>query len=74
MIYIQPDPLKPDAIRVIFDSEVIFGKWLLVIRENTKNDQELEEYRKKYMFRPNMEFAQSWNFFHQLYNYSKKIL
>ena len=27
-----------------------------------------------YMFRPNMEFAQSWNFFHQLYNYSKKIL
>jgi hypothetical protein len=28
MIYIQPDPLKPDAIRVIFDSEIIFGKWL----------------------------------------------
>jgi len=24
------------------------------------------------MFRPNMEFAQSLNFFHQLYNYRKK--
>ena len=47
MIYIQPDPLKPDAIRVIFDSEILFGKWLLVIRENSKNDRDLEEYRKK---------------------------
>lgn len=47
MIYIQPDPLKPDAIRVIFDSEIIFGKWLSVIRENSKNDRDLEEYRKK---------------------------
>jgi hypothetical protein len=47
MIYIQPDPLKPDAIRVIFDSEILFGKWLLVIRENSKKDRELEEYRKK---------------------------
>ena len=50
MIYIQPDPLKPDAIRVIFDSEIIFGKWLLVIRENSKNDRELEEYRKNESF------------------------
>jgi len=27
-----------------------------------------------YMCDSNMEFAQSWDFFHQLYNYSKKIL
>lgn len=28
MIYIQADPLKPEAIRVVFDSEVVFAKWL----------------------------------------------
>jgi hypothetical protein len=27
-----------------------------------------------YMFQSILEFEQSWNFFHQLYNYSKKIL
>jgi len=26
------------------------------------------------MFHSILEFEQSWNFFHQLYNYSKKIL
>ena len=25
MVYIQPDPLKPEAIRVVFDSETIFN-------------------------------------------------
>jgi hypothetical protein len=27
-----------------------------------------------YMFHSILEFEQSWNFFHQLYNYIKKIL
>ena len=31
-------------------------------------------YQNIYMFHSILEFEQSWNFFHQLYNYSKKIL
>ena len=47
MIYIQANPLKPDAIRVVFDSEVIFGQWLNAVRENSKTDSEFKEIMKK---------------------------
>ena len=40
MLYIQPDPLKPDAIRVVFDSEDIYSQWLQCLRENAKSDAE----------------------------------
>lgn len=43
MIYIQPDPLKPDAIRVIFDSELIYNQWLKSVRENSKSDGEYQK-------------------------------
>ena len=34
-------------IRVIFDSEIEFGKWLQAIRENSKTDEELAEIARK---------------------------
>ena len=43
MIYIQPDPLKPDAIRVIFDSELIYNQWLKCVRENSKTDEDFKK-------------------------------
>lgn len=46
MIYIQADPLKSEVIRVIFDSELLFGQWLQAIRENCKTDDELREVSK----------------------------
>ena len=42
MIYLQPDPLRTEAIRVIFDSEVIYEQWLKTVRENSKSDEEFQ--------------------------------
>lgn len=49
MIYIQPDPLRSEAIRVVFDSESIFNQWLQVIRENSKSDDEINQQVQKYL-------------------------
>ena len=37
-IYIQKDPLKAEAIRVSFDSENEFNKWLEVVQQGRKTD------------------------------------
>ena len=47
MIYIQPDPLKQDAIRVVFDTELIYNQWLKCLRENTKSDSEFQAFKEK---------------------------
>jgi hypothetical protein len=38
------------------------------------NNIHLQIRQNIYMFHSILEFEQSWNFFHQLYNYSQKIL
>ena len=40
-IYIQEDPLKAEAIRVSFDSETEFNRWLEVVQQSRKTDEEL---------------------------------
>lgn len=49
MIFIQPDPLKSEAIRVVFDSETIFNQWLKIIRDNSKSDEEINMHVQKYL-------------------------
>ena len=46
-IYIQEDPLKAEAIRVCFDSETEFNKWLEVVQQGRKTDKELIEMMKQ---------------------------
>ena len=35
-IYIQADPFKPEAIRLSFDSELIFNQWLQAVQKGRK--------------------------------------
>lgn len=53
MIFIQPDPLKSEAIRVVFDSETIFNQWLKIIRDNSKSDEEINMHVQKYLHSQN---------------------
>ena len=47
-IYIQENPLKPEAIRISFDSEAELNRWLQVVQQSRKtNEQLLEAIRKK---------------------------
>lgn len=64
MIYIQPDPLKPDAIRIIFDSELIYNQWLKSVRENSKSDaefQQLQEAQQELIRNSTMQQAENQN-------------
>ena len=46
-IYIQQDPLKAEAIRVSFDAESDFNRWLEVVQQGRKTDKELVEIMKQ---------------------------
>ena len=46
-IYIQKDPLRAEAIRVSFDSENEFNKWLEVVQQGRKTDAQLIEIMKQ---------------------------
>ena len=54
-IYIQEDPLKAEAIRVSFDSETEFNKWLEVVQQSRKTDAELIEIQKQKQAEQNEE-------------------
>ena len=40
-IYIQENPLKPEAIRISFDSEPELNRWLQVVQQSRKTDEQL---------------------------------
>ena len=46
-IYIQKDPFKAEAIRITFDNDTEFNKWLDVVQVSRKSEQEMEQFLKK---------------------------
>lgn len=46
-IYIQKDPFKNEAIRITFDSEPQFNKWLEVVQYARKTDKQKAEIQRK---------------------------
>lgn len=46
-IYIQKDPFKAEAIRITFDNDVEFNRWLDVVQTSRKSDKEVEQAQKK---------------------------
>ena len=38
-LYIQPNPLQPEAIRVTFDTEDDFNKWVEAVQIGRKTDE-----------------------------------
>ena len=45
-IFIQEDQTKQEAVRISFDSEKEFNKWLEVVQHNRKTDEEMQEFLK----------------------------
>jgi hypothetical protein len=43
-IYIKSEQLKDEAIRISFESELEFNKWLEVIQLNRKSDEEMDDF------------------------------
>mmetsp|Transcript_10021 Transcript_10021/g.16836 ORF Transcript_10021/g.16836 Transcript_10021/m.16836 type:complete len:515 (-) Transcript_10021:1034-2578(-) len=46
-IFIQENPLKPEAIRISFDSEAEFNRWLQAVQISRKTDEQLIEILKQ---------------------------
>ena len=45
-IYIQPNPLKSEAVRVSFDTEREFNKWLETVQWARKSEQQKREIQR----------------------------